>query len=115
VAFPTETFYGLAVDPRSARAVKKLFEIKRRGPDQAIPLIAADDRQVDEGVGQMTPLARRLAKRGWPGPLTLIIPASSEICTGVHLGTGRPWECHCPRAGRPCRARNHVNKRECLR
>jgi L-threonylcarbamoyladenylate synthase len=89
VAFPTETFYGLAVDPRSALAVRRLFEIKGRGPDQPLPLIASDVEQVVDHVGTMTPLARRLASRGWPGPLTLIIPASPRLCEGVHLSTGR--------------------------
>jgi L-threonylcarbamoyladenylate synthase len=89
VAFPTETFYGLAVDPRSALAVKKIFELKRRAPDQPLPLIAASIDQVIDHVGTMTPLAERLASRGWPGPLTLIIPASSQLCDEVHLSTGK--------------------------
>lgn len=89
VAFPTETFYGLAVDPRSAIAVRKVFELKRRGPDQPLPLIASDVDQIIDHVGTMTPLAARLASRGWPGPLTLIIPASPRLCGDVHLSTGR--------------------------
>jgi len=89
VAFPTETFYGLAVDPRLTFAVTKLFELKRRLPDQAIPLIAASMLQVIEHVGTITPLAKRLAVRGWPGPLTLIIPASAELSADIHLSTGR--------------------------
>jgi len=89
VAFPTETFYGLAVDPRSAVAVKKVFELKRRAPDQPLPLIACDIDQVVSHVGTLTPLAARLAARGWPGPLTLIIPASQHLCVDVHLSTGK--------------------------
>jgi L-threonylcarbamoyladenylate synthase len=89
VAFPTETFYGLAVDPRLTFAVTKLFELKRRLPDQAIPLIAANMQQVIEHVGTITPLAKRLAVRGWPGPLTLIIPASAVISVDIHMSTGR--------------------------
>jgi len=89
VVFPTETFYGVAVDPRSALAVKRVFEIKRRPPDHPLPLIANDVDQVIDHVGIMTPLARRLAWRGWPGPLTLIIPASPRLCVDVHLSTGR--------------------------
>jgi L-threonylcarbamoyladenylate synthase len=88
VAFPTETFYGLAVDPRSARAVRSLFALKGRGLDKPLPLIAASDRQLEE-VAIMTPLARRLAARCWPGPLTLIVPATPALCPEVHLGTGR--------------------------
>ena len=89
VAFPTETFYGLAVDPRSATAVKRVFEVKRRAPDQPLPLIASGVDQIIDHVGTMTPLAARLASRGWPGPLTLIIPASSLLCDDVHLSTGK--------------------------
>ena len=88
VAFPTETFYGLAVDPRSAVAVRKVFELKRRAPDQPLPLIASGVDQIIDHVGTMTPLAARLAARGWPGPLTLIIPASPRLCDDVHLSTG---------------------------
>ena len=64
VAFPTETFYGLAVDPRSTAAVRKVFALKRRPPDQPLPLIAADVDQIADHVGTMTPLAQRLASRG---------------------------------------------------
>jgi L-threonylcarbamoyladenylate synthase len=89
VAFPTETFYGLAVDPRSAAAVARVFDMKRRGRDQPLPLIASDIDQIVDHVGTMTPLARRLASRGWPGALTLIIPASQRLCDDVHLSTGK--------------------------
>lgn len=87
VAYPTETFYGLAVDPRSASAVKRIFSVKQRPADQALPLIAASLAQIGDHVGSMTPLAMRLAARGWPGPLTLIIPASPLLCGDVHLST----------------------------
>jgi L-threonylcarbamoyladenylate synthase len=89
VAFPTETFYGLAADPRSTPAVRKIFSLKERPPDQPLPLIAADVAQVAEHVGTLTPLAARLASRGWPGALTLIIPASPRLCEDVHLSTGK--------------------------
>ena len=89
VAFPTETFYGLAVDPRSASAVTKVFDLKRRGRDQPLPLIASSVEQIVDHVGTLTRLAERLASRGWPGPLTLIIPASPSLCDDVHLSTGK--------------------------
>jgi len=89
VAFPTETFYGLAVDPRSPLAVQKIFSLKRRAPDQPLPLIASDPDQVIDHVGTLTPLAAKLARRGWPGALTLIIPASPRLCGDVHLSTGK--------------------------
>jgi L-threonylcarbamoyladenylate synthase len=88
VAFPTETFYGLAVDPRSARAVARIVELKQRLPDRPLPLIAADVDQVRAHAGVMTPLAERLAAGAWPGPLTLIIPASRDLFEGAHLSAG---------------------------
>ena len=89
VAFPTETFYGLAADPRSPAAVKRIFSLKQRRADQPLPLIAADAEQVAEHVGTLTPLGARLASRGWPGALTLIIQASPRLCEDVHLSTGK--------------------------
>ena len=89
VAFPTETFYGLAADPRSAHAVKRVFALKQRSAAQSLPLIASSIAQVVDYVGTMTPLAERLAARGWPGPLTLIIPASARLCEDVHRSTGK--------------------------
>jgi L-threonylcarbamoyladenylate synthase len=89
VAFPTETFYGLAADPRSSAAVKNLFVVKRRPADLPVPLIAASVAQIEAHIGLMTPLARRLAAAGWPGPLTLVIPASGQLPDDVHLGTGK--------------------------
>ena len=89
VAYPTETFYGLAADPRSPLAVGKIFELKRRGLDQPLPLIAASVDQIADHVGTMTALAARLASHAWPGPLTLIIPASAKLCDAVHLSTGK--------------------------
>jgi len=89
VAYPTETFYGLGADPRSTAAVARVFALKQRPPDQALPLIAADIEQIIDHVGTLTPLASRLAAGGWPGPLTLIIPASPRLCDEVHRSTGK--------------------------
>jgi L-threonylcarbamoyladenylate synthase len=88
VAYPTETFYGLGADPRSDEAVARVFAAKHRPADQLLPLIAADTAQV-AGIGEMTPLAERLAARWWPGPLTLVIPASRTLSAAVHLSTGK--------------------------
>ena len=75
VAFPTETFYGLAADPRNAAAVDTVFRVKGRPARLAIPLIAADLAQVIGVAGRLPPLACRLAEAWWPGPLTIVMPA----------------------------------------
>jgi L-threonylcarbamoyladenylate synthase len=74
VAFPTDTLYGLAVDPRNAGAVRRLYELKGRPEDSALTLIAADVSHV-RAAGDLTPPAERLAARWWPGPLTIIVRA----------------------------------------
>ena len=89
VAYPTDTLYALAADPRNGEAIERLFAIKGRSGDQPIPLIASDIAQVEEQGGELGDLGRRLAVAFWPGPLTLVIPARPAITHGVHAGTGR--------------------------
>ena len=79
VVYPTDTIYGLGADPRQEAAVERLFEAKGRPPEMAIPLIAADIEQVQRCAGTLTPLARRLALKFWPGPLTLVIKAAPTL------------------------------------
>ena len=57
VAYPTDTLYGLAVDPRDPRAVAGLFRVKGRPDDRAIPLVAADHATATQA-GRFTPLTR---------------------------------------------------------
>ncbi len=90
VAFPTETFYGLAVDPWNARAVDALYVAKGRPADTAVALIA-DSLEVvrDKIVGGGLPHAAEvLADKFWPGPLTLVIPARASFSSLLGAGTG---------------------------
>ena len=79
VAYPTDTLYGLAVDPRQPEAIARLFEVKGRSSEMAIPLIAAEIGQVERDVGPLSELATRLAGHFWPGPLTLVIEAHPDL------------------------------------
>lgn len=79
VAYPTETFYGLGADPRSAEAVERVFEAKGRPDRMALPLIAADEASLLLCVRELPELARRLAAAFWPGALTLVMPASPDL------------------------------------
>ena len=87
VAFPTDTFYGLAVDPTSPAAVDALFELKGRTFDLAIPLIAASRAQVDAWCG-LSALTSQLADAFWPGPLSVICDAPDTVTPAVHGGRG---------------------------
>ncbi|MBI3492471.1 MAG: Sua5/YciO/YrdC/YwlC family protein, partial [Acidobacteria bacterium] len=71
IALPTDTLYGLAVDPFRAEAVARVFAVKGRDAERALPLIAADTAQIAARFGPLPPLAAALAGRFWPGPLTL--------------------------------------------
>ena len=78
IAFPTDTVYGLAADPRQEGAVERLYEAKGRDPGMAIPLIAGSLEQALAAAHMGGP-EQRLAKAFWPGPLSLVVPASPAI------------------------------------
>jgi L-threonylcarbamoyladenylate synthase len=86
VAYPTDTLYGLAVDPRDGDAVARLYAAKGRGQQSAIPLIAASLDQA-QGAAILDGLALQLARAVWPGPLTIVAPARRGLAAAV-LGGG---------------------------
>ncbi|HEY7789912.1 MAG TPA: L-threonylcarbamoyladenylate synthase [Vicinamibacterales bacterium] len=88
VACPTDTLYGLFADATNADAVLRLFELKGRPADRAVPLVADSAAQIEADIGPLPPLAQRLAARWWPGPLSLLIPVGPAIVPGVHGDTG---------------------------
>jgi L-threonylcarbamoyladenylate synthase len=79
VAFPTETFYGLAVPATDAAAVARLVALKGRAPDQTIAVIVDSVAMLDVLYEAIPPRARTLMDRHWPGPLTLVLPARSGL------------------------------------
>jgi L-threonylcarbamoyladenylate synthase len=78
VAYPTDTLYGLAVDPRSDAAVDRVFAVKARDRSAAVALIAADVRQAQEA-GTFGASELLLARAFWPGPLTIVVPAAPTL------------------------------------
>ena len=93
VAYPTDTLYGLAVDPANDAAVRRLFDLKGRNVAAAIALIAADAAQA-EHAGRFGRVERRLGTAFWPGPLTIVVPAadtlSRRLAPGGTLGVRVP-------------------------
>ena len=87
VAFPTDTLYGLAVDPSSEEAVHYLFELKGRPASAAVPFVAASREQVTKWCG-LSGDAERLANAFWPGPLSLICEAPASIVPAIHASLG---------------------------
>lgn len=79
VAFPTDTLYGLGVDPFNEQAVEKVYAIKERSRDQALILMG---RSVEDLIGYAAiwPIrAQRLAEAFWPGGVTLILPRHPKV------------------------------------
>jgi L-threonylcarbamoyladenylate synthase len=75
VAIPTETFYGLAVDARSGAACERLHVLKGRPAEKAFPCIVSGIPQLEAVALRLNESAVCLAKKFWPGPLTLIVEA----------------------------------------
>ena len=85
VAFPTETVYGLGADADNEAAVRKIFAAKGRPADHPVIVHLADAQEITRWSDNILQLARRLAEKFWPGPLTLILPRSSrakDVVTG---------------------------------
>lgn len=78
VAFPTETVYGLGANALDAQAVSKIYQAKGRPSDNPLILHVSNLSQA-ESLVFMNDKARMLAKKFWPGPLTLVLPAKSII------------------------------------
>jgi len=79
VAFPTETYYGLAVDPLQPRALERLFLIKRRPTTLPILALVADCDQLKLLTSQVPAVYEPLIACFWPGPLTLVFPALATL------------------------------------
>lgn len=88
VAFPTDTFYALGADALNGAAVRKVFEAKGRADGRPVPVLLADPADVLRVAREFPTLARALARRYWPGPLTLVLPATPALPAAVAAGAG---------------------------
>ncbi|HIA61963.1 MAG TPA: threonylcarbamoyl-AMP synthase, partial [Planctomycetaceae bacterium] len=79
VAFPTETVYGIAAKSSDADAVAKLFEVKARSTGKPMSLAIGYDDSLDNYAQNPTAIMHRLARRCWPGPLTMVIQATDQV------------------------------------
>ena len=79
VIFPTDTLYGLGADVFSLPALQRIFAIKGRRSELALPVLVAGLDQVDAVALPMNAQAQQLAERFWPGPLTLVMRRSLDL------------------------------------
>ncbi len=99
--YPTETFYALGADPSSPAGVREVFRLKKRSPDAPLPWIAADEAQVRE-VCLLSGAAEELARKHWPGPLTLVLRRRDDPGTIAVRVSSHPLAREVARAlGRP--------------
>lgn len=89
IGFPTETFYGLGVDPFNVQAVQRLYALKGRSPQTSPILVLIRSRhELLALVSEITPAAERLMQACWPGPLTLVFRAAVAVPLVLTAGTG---------------------------
>ena len=79
VAFPTETFYGLAVDPFNVEALERLFRLKERSSDKPVLVLIDKIESLPRLVSKTPDQYRKLIARFWPGPLTLVFPGLAQL------------------------------------
>lgn len=88
IAFPTETYYGLGVDPFNLRALQRLFQVKQRVADKAVLLLVSDRSQVGHLASTIPADFNILMDGFWPGPLTLVFPAQPSLAALLTGDTG---------------------------
>lgn len=79
IAYPTETVYGLGANVFVEKAVRRVFAIKGREASKAISMMIATVDEVRTYAAEIPEAAEHLIRRYWPGPLTLVLPASSKV------------------------------------
>lgn len=88
IAYPTESFYALGVVATDAGSVQRLFELKKRPADKALPIIIGDAALLPLVARSIPGQAQDFIRRFWPGPVTLIFRAAERLPRLLTGGTG---------------------------
>jgi L-threonylcarbamoyladenylate synthase len=89
VAIPSDALYTLVADPFNLHAVRRVFAAKGRETHRSLPLLVDDFVMAEELSKELSNRFYLLARRFWPGPLTIIVPASPKVPLRVTGNTGR--------------------------
>jgi L-threonylcarbamoyladenylate synthase len=89
VALPTDAHYALVADPFSVRAVRQIYQAKGRQIQRSLPILVRDTMMVEELAREISTRFHLLARRFWPGPLSIILPASPKLPLRATGNTGR--------------------------
>jgi tRNA threonylcarbamoyl adenosine modification protein (Sua5/YciO/YrdC/YwlC family) len=88
IGMPTDTFYGLAVDPYNLHAVERVYEIKERVRNKPLSLLIESVEQAEELANELPDEFHLLAEKFWPGPLTIIVRAAPRLPLKVTANSG---------------------------
>lgn len=102
--YPTESFYALGADATNEKAIRELFRVKHREKNKPIALIAADLAQVKKFF-VLSKAEERLAKKFWPGPLTILLTPKKIIAADALFGTTPTSPSRFVRTGHPSSGR----------
>lgn len=83
IAFPTDTLYGIGVDPFNPAALEQLYEVKGRPAEKGIPILLADAADLEKVTTDISELAQTLIEQYWPGPLTLVVPRHPQLPANI--------------------------------
>jgi tRNA threonylcarbamoyl adenosine modification protein (Sua5/YciO/YrdC/YwlC family) len=88
IGMPTDTFYGLAADPLNLRAVDLIYDVKSRSRHKPLSLLIESVEQAEELARPLPDVFYAITRKYWPGPLTIIVKASSRLPLKVTANTG---------------------------
>jgi L-threonylcarbamoyladenylate synthase len=88
IAFRTDTFYGLGADPFNATAVARIRELKGREENKPILLLLSDASVADRFIADRSQAFEDVARKFWPGPLTIVGVAVANLPPEITAGTG---------------------------
>lgn len=88
IAFPTDTLYGVGVDPFNAAAIDQLYQVKERAAEKGIPILLADLSDLEKVTQRIPDYAQALIEQFWPGPLTLIVPRHPALPANLSPNEG---------------------------
>jgi L-threonylcarbamoyladenylate synthase len=77
VIFPTDTVYGIGCDPYNKASIEKIYKIKSRNITKSVPVLTYSI-ETAERIAQFDQLAKKIVKKFWPGPLTIILKVTDE-------------------------------------
>lgn len=89
VAFPTETFYGIGAHYADEKALGRIYALKQRSAEYALPLLIGSKRQLNLLTPSIHDVAAKMMNRFWPGPLTILFPAKNNLHHFITAGTGK--------------------------